>query len=63
MKEVSENKCYQIQQKDIQWSSQSLGRTEKQLKKEVKGGELIFKISVVTYGWENTGTLQNHSAV
>lgn len=40
MKKISENK-YQMEQKDIQRSSQSLGRTKEQLKKEMKGGELI----------------------
>lgn len=57
MKEISENK-YQMEQKDIQRSSQSLGRTKEQLKKEMKGGELISQHR----DCGRTGTLQNHSA-
>lgn len=42
------------------FSDLDLGRRDK-LKKEMKGGKLIFKICIVTYVWENTGSpiLQN----
>lgn len=42
MEKIDNSKYYHMEQKYIQWSSQSLGRTREQLKKKIKGDKLML---------------------